>query len=553
MALASSFDGVEILQIAESVAREKSISRESILIALEDTIKNIAKRQYGNNNSLKVHIDRRLGEIKVYNELNVVDDEEINEQDDISETNEKQRIVGVISVTEAQKYDPGAVAGDCIREQLPPLHFDRVSAQAAKTMILSKVREIELIKQSEEYKDRIGEIVSGVVEDMDRGNITVRLGSGEACIERQHLLRSDHFKKGDRIRACLIDIKQDIKGPQLVLSRTDDQFLAQLLALEVPEIYNKVIEIIKVVRDPGSRAKVAVYSSDTSIDPIGSCIGVKGSRIKSIINELGGEKVDVVQWSNDCVQATINALYPVQVQKIFLDEDEHKIEVVVNDANLSIAIGRRGQNVKLISKLIGWGITIVAESVEAVKRNEEFGKLTKFFVAALDIEELLAQLLISEGYDSVLSLANANVNSMASIEGFDEEVANELISRAREYSELHSTNGDIADGKAEVETSASKSLLDFASSSGAIFKALMMAGVKTQKDLADLATDELIAILDDFDVAIEHANAAKIIERARQAVYFGLSPSSDSKNNAEKDEKANAEKANLFLHNDRRS
>ena len=338
-----------------------------------------------------------------------------------------------ISVDEAKKRNPAAQVGDTIADALPPLEYGRIAAQSAKQVIVQKVREAERDRQYQEYKDRIGDIVNGIVKRVEYGNVVVDLGRGEAIVRRDEMLPRETLRNGDRVRAYIYDVRREPRGPQIFLSRTHPQFMAKLFAQEVPEIYDGIVEVKAVARDPGSRAKIAVISRDSSVDPVGACVGMRGSRVQAVVNELQGEKIDIIPWSPDIATFVVNALAPAEVAKVVLDEDRERIEVVVPDAQLSLAIGRRGQNVRLASQLTGWDIDILTEQEESERRQAEFQNRTKMFMEALDVDEVVGQLLASEGFASVEELAVIDEKELAGIEGFDEDTARELQNRARDY------------------------------------------------------------------------------------------------------------------------
>jgi len=419
------FGGSEILHVADAVAKDKGIVREHVLEALEEAISIAAKRKYGANVPIKTHINRSSGDIELYRDIVVLED--------ISEFEGAEEGVKIISLEEARKKNPELQNGDVIREVLPPLEIGRLNAISAKQIIISKIKELERDKLYEDFKERVGEIINGVIERIEATGFIIKIGNAEALLKKDQALKTDYYKLGDRIRASLIKLDRESKGPMLMLSRTHKDFVGQFFKQEVPEIYDKIIEIKEIARDPGSRTKIAVYSSDSSIDPVGSCVGVRGARVQAVIKELKGEKIDIVKWSDDPANYIVNALGSMRVSKVVIDEEQNKIEVVVSTEDQSQAIGRRGQNVKLISELVGWRINIITEESEISRRQEEFSRITDLFVENLNLEEILAQLLASEGYDSILSLANGDLFAISSIEGLDEEIAGELISRAKEY------------------------------------------------------------------------------------------------------------------------
>ena len=417
--MAVSANRLELLQIADAVAREKSIDRQIVLTSMEDAIQKAARSRYGQETEVRAEINPKTGEIRFSRLLLVVDE---IENDAIH-----------ITLNEARKKNPAAQVGDWIAETLPPFDFGRIAAQSAKQVIVQKVREAERDRQYQEYKDRIGDIVNGVVKRVEYGNVIIDLGRGEATIRRDEMIPREMFRPGDRARAYVYDVRREQRGPQIFLSRTHPQFMAKLFQQEVPEIYDDIIEVKSVARDPGSRAKIAVISRDASIDPVGACVGMRGSRVQAVVNELQGEKIDIIPWSPDAATFIVNALQPAEVVKVVLDEDSARIEVVVPDDQLSLAIGRRGQNVRLASQLTGWDIDILTEAEESERRQKEFVERTNIFMKALDVDEVVGQLLASEGFRSVEELAFVEPAEVAAIEGFDEDTAAEIQARAHDY------------------------------------------------------------------------------------------------------------------------
>ena len=371
---------LELIRIAEAVAQEKGIGVEDVIVAMEQAIQTAARRKYGQEHQIVAEVDRKTGDIGLYRELEVSD--------------EVEDPALQIPLTEARERNPAAQVGDHILEPLPPIDLGRISAQSAKQVIVQKVREAERERQYEEFKDRIGEIVVGEVKRTEYGNVLVDLGRAEAILRRDEVQPRETFRNKDRVRAYVYDVRPEARGPQIFLSRTHPQFMAKLFAQEVPEIYDGIIEIMAVARDPGSRAKIAVVSKDNSIDPVGACVGMRGSRVQAVVNELSGEKIDIIPWSSDPATFVVNALAPAEVSKVVLDEDNRRIEVIVPDAQLSLAIGRRGQNVRLASQLTGWDIDIVTETEDSERRTREFRQLTEYFVSTLNVEEVIAQLLV---------------------------------------------------------------------------------------------------------------------------------------------------------------
>jgi len=471
--LGISANRLELLQIADSVAREKSIDRMVVIGAMEDAIQRAARSRYGSENEIRAQIDPATGEIHLSRLLEVV---EVVDMDAVQ-----------ISFKEAQKRNPEAILGDFIAEPLPPVDFGRIAAQNAKQVIVQKVREAERERQYEEYKDRISDIIHGVVKRVEYGNIIVDLGRGEAVVRRDEALPRENFRNGDRIRAYIFDVRQEQRGPQIFLSRTHPQFMAKLFAQEVPEIYDGIIEIKSVSRDPGSRAKIAVLSTDSSIDPVGACVGMRGSRVQAVVNELQGEKIDIIQWSPDAATFIVNALAPAEVMKVILDEDAERIEVVVPDEQLSLAIGRRGQNVRLASQLTGWDIDILTETDESERRQAEFTQRSELFAEILDVDEMIAQLLASEGFTTIDEVAFVAVDEIAEIEGFDEATAVELQTRAREHIEKHENELNARRLELQVEDE----LTEIPGLTTALLVKLGENDIKNMEDFAGCATDEL--------------------------------------------------------------
>src|SRR6187200_1335008 len=419
--MAVSANRLELLQIADAVAREKSIDKSIVIAAMADAIQKAARARYGQETNIRADINPTTGEMKLQRLMEVVDTVE-----DFA----KQ-----IAVKDARERNPDAQPGDFIAELLPPMEFGRIAAQSAKQVIVQKVREAERDRQFDEYKDRIGEIINGTVKRVEYGNVIVDLGRGEGIIRRDEMIPREAMRPGDRVRAYVYDVRREQRGPQIFLSRTHPQFMVKLFTMEVPEIYDGIIEIKSVARDPGSRAKIAVISRDSSIDPVGACVGMRGSRVQAVVGELQGEKIDIIPWSPDQATFIVNALQPAEVVKVVLDEDADRIEVVVPDDQLSLAIGRRGQNVRLASQLTGWDIDILTEQEESERRQKEFQDRSNLFITALDVDEVVGQLLASEGFASVEDIAFIDRDEIASIEGFDDATAEELQARARDYLE----------------------------------------------------------------------------------------------------------------------
>jgi N utilization substance protein A len=491
----------ELLQVAESVARDKGIERDEVLEAMEQAIQKAGRSKYGHEHDIRASIDRSTGAIALARYLEVADPVE----------NEATQI----TPEAARKRKADAALGDFLIDPLPPIDFGRIAAQTAKQVIVQRVREAERKRQYEEFKDRVGEIVNGLVKRVEFGNVIVDLGRTEALLRRDECIPREHFSNGDRVRAYIMDVREEPRGPQIFLSRTHPQFMAKLFSQEVPEIYDGVIEIKSVARDPGSRAKIAVLSNDSGIDPVGACVGMRGSRVQAVVGELQGEKIDIIQWSGDPATFIVNALAPAEVAKVVLDEEAHRIEVVVPDDQLSLAIGRRGQNVRLASQLTGWDIDILTEAEESERRQEEFNALSKLFAEALDVDDVIAHLLVTEGFSSIEEVAFVPVEDLTEIEGFDEDIAEELRERARAY--LAAQEEEMTRRRRELEVS--DDLAKIEGMTAAVLVALGEAGVKTLDDLADLARDELLEIAPSGSMSAEAAD--KVIMAARAHWFEG--------------------------------
>jgi len=481
MATGISANKLELLQIADAVAREKGIEMSIVLAAMADAIQRAAKARYGVENDIRAEIDPKTGETKLIRVVQVV---EIVENDNTE-----------ISLPIAQRENPEAQIGDEVSDELPPVEFGRIATQAAKQVIVQRVRDAEREKQFDEYKDRIGEIISGVVKRVEYGNVVMDLGRGEAVIRRDNLIPREAFRQGDRIRAYIQDVRREQRGPQIILSRTDPDFMSKLFTQEVPEIYDGVIEVRAVARDPGSRAKIAVISNDGSIDPVGACVGMRGSRVQAVVGELQGEKVDIIPWSPDAAAFIVNALAPAEVSKVVLDEESQRIEVVVPDEQLSLAIGRRGQNVRLASQLTGWDIDIVTEAEESERRQKEFAERTVAFTSALDVDEMIAQLLASEGFASVEEVAFVPLQEITAIEGFDEDTADEIQSRAVDFVENQNAELDAE----RKEMGVADDLAAIEGLSPAMLVALGKDDMKTLEDFAGCVPDDLIGWFETVD------------------------------------------------------
>jgi transcription termination/antitermination protein NusA len=492
----ASYARPELLQVADTVARDKGIDRDEVLQAMEQAIQKAGRSKYGQEYDIRAEIDRKNGEIRLMRFREVADPVE----------NEATQI----PITEAKRFNPEAELGDFITDPLPPIDFGRIAAQTAKQVIVQKVRDAERQRQYSEYKDRIGEIVNGLVKRVEFGNVVVDLGRAEAILRRDELLPRESFRQGERVRSYIYDVRQEVRGPQIFLSRTHPQFMAKLFAQEVPEIYDSIIEIRAVARDPGSRAKIAVISNDSGIDPVGACVGMRGSRVQAVVAELQGEKIDIIPWSQDPATFVVNALAPAEVAKVVMDEEQRRIEVVVPDDQLSLAIGRRGQNVRLASQLTGWDIDILTEAEESERRTEEFRTRSKMFIDALDVDDVIAHLLVTEGFTSVEEVAFVPVAELGGIEGFDEDIAGELQQRARTF--LEEQNVKLEARRRELGVGDDVAAL--AGMTPALLVAIGEKGIKTLDDLADLAGDELVEMAQPA-VKLDQEQANGIIMAAR--------------------------------------
>jgi N utilization substance protein A len=485
----------ELLLVADAVAREKNIDREEVLEAMEQAIQKAGRAKYGHEKDIRATIDRKTGDVRLSRWTEAVETVE----------NEETQI----PVHIARKFQPDIKLGGHLVDPLPPIDFGRIAAQTAKQVIVQRVREYERKRQYEEFKDRVGEIINGVVKRTEYGNLMVELGRAEALLRRDELIPRESFRNGDRVRAYIYDVRDEPRGPQIFLSRTHPGFLAKLFAQEVPEIYDGIIEIKAVARDPGSRAKMAVISRDSSIDPVGACVGMRGSRVQAVVQELQGEKIDIIPWSPQSATFVVNALAPAEVTKVVMDEEAGRVEVVVPDEQLSLAIGRRGQNVRLASQLTRWDIDILTEAEESERRQDEFRRRSGLFVEALDVDDVIAGLLVTEGFTSVEELAFTPEDEVAAIEGFDEAIAEELIRRAQAFI----TRRDTELTEKRVELGVSDDIAAIEVLTPAMLVALGEKDVKTLDDLADLASDELIEILG--AEAMDEATANEVIMAAR--------------------------------------
>src|SRR5476651_1555756 len=517
---------LELLQIADAVAREKSIEKEIVIEAIEEAVQKAARTRYGAEHDIRVHIDTKTGETTITRVVTVIPDEPDPEaEEEVNEYAQKR-------LSDALADDKDAVVGKTYTEVLPPFEFGRVQTQMARQVVTGKVRDAERERQYEEFKDRVGEIVNGSVKRVEYGNTIVDLGRGEGIMRRDQSIPRENFQIGDRIRSYIYDVRTETKGPQIMLSRAHGGFMAKLFAQEVPEVYDGVIEIRAVARDPGSRAKMAVVSNDSSIDPVGACVGMRGSRVQAVVAELQGEKIDIIQWSPDEATFLVNALAPAEVTKVVMDEEAGRVEVVVPDEQLSLAIGRRGQNVRLASQLTGWQIDIITEAQDSERRQREFAERTALFQEALDVDEVIAQLLVTEGFATVEDVAYVEASEIAEIEGFDEDTGAEIQARATDFLDKIAAEFDAKRTELGVEDG----LLEIEGVTLPIAVALGEGGVKTVEDLADLVPDDLrgwfetkngervreTGILEAF--GLEPAEAEALIMRARVVMGWVEAP-----------------------------
>ena len=489
----------ELLQIAESVAREKSIDQNIVIQAMEQAIQSAAKRKYGQELEIRAGINKKSGEIEIARVLKVV---EVVDNKAIE-----------ITLEEGQKRDSSARIGDFFYDPLPPIELGRVAAQTAKQVIVQKVRDAEREKQYEEFKDRVGEVVNGLVKRIEYGNVIVDLGRGEAFIRRDDVIPRETFRPGDRIRSWISEVKKEQRGPQIYLSRTANEFMTKLFTQEVPEISDGIIQIISVARDPGSRAKISVMSKDNSIDPVGACVGMRGSRVQAVVAELQNEKIDIIPFSEDVPTYLVNALAPAEVTKVVMDEEEKKVEIVVPDDQLSLAIGRRGQNVRLACQLTGWDIDILTEGSESDRRQTEMSNISQLFIDKLNVDEVIAQVLVTEGFSSLEAVAYVPIEDLIEIEGFDEKIAEEL--RERALTSLKEKEEKIKDDLSNMGIS--EELSQFEGLTPSMLVKLGNADVKTVDDLADLSSDELKEVLE--EITLSNKEADEIIMSARSSWF----------------------------------
>ena len=488
---------LELIQVAEAVSREKSIDKEEVITAMEEAIEKAARSKYGLERDIRASIDRKNGSINIAQFTEVVE---------IVENESTQ-----MTYNESQRRNLNVGIGEFYKQSLPPIDFGRIAAQTAKQVISQKVREAERQRQFQEYKDRVGEIVVGTIKRVDNQSVTIDLGRAEAIIKKDQMIPREQLRPGDRLRCFIIEVSEQVKGPQIFLSRASNDFLAALFTQEVPEIYDGIIEIKGVAREPGSRAKISAFSNDPSIDPVGACVGMRGSRVQAVVSELQGEKIEIIPWTDDPVTFVINALAPAVPSKVVMDEDANRMEVVIPDDQLSLAIGRRGQNVRLASQLTGWFVDILTEAEESEKRQEEFSERSKIFIEALDIDDVIAHLMVSEGFITISDIAEASLEELMSIEGFDEDISSELSARAQNFVKMENQRIDSALKELKVKND----LYEFSELSKSNILTLAENNIKTLDELAELDSGELFGILGN-KVFINEDDAGSVIMKARQ-------------------------------------
>ncbi|NVJ98750.1 MAG: transcription termination/antitermination protein NusA [Alphaproteobacteria bacterium] len=527
MAAAVSANRLELLQIADLVAREKAIDKDIVLEAMEEAIQKAARSRYGAENEIRAQIDKNTGDIRLFRVLEVVE--------------EVENPAVEISLEDAKEDKPDAEIGDYLASSLPPMDFGRIAAQTAKQVIVQKVRDAERQRQYDEFKDRVGETITGVVKRVEYGNVIVDLGRAEAIMRRDQVIPREHIRQNERIRGYIYEVRRENRGPQIFMSRTKPDFMAALFAQEVPEIYDGIIEIRSVARDPGSRAKIAVISNDGSIDPVGACVGMRGSRVQAVVNELQGEKIDIIPWSGDVASFIVNALQPAEVSKVVLDEERSRVEVVVPDDQLSLAIGRRGQNVRLASQLTGWTIDIMTEAEESERRQEEFMTQSKRFVEALDVDDTLAHLLVAEGFTEVEEIAYVEPEELLAVEGFDDDLVAELQRRAGDFLEAEARAAD----EKRREMGVSDDLADVEGLTPQMLVKLGEDEVKTLEDFAGCAADELTSKEDGIlrGFSLTEDEASDMIMSARVVLGWISAEEAFGGNEAAEDAEAEEEAA----------
>jgi len=519
---------MELLQVADTVAREKNIDRDIVIQAMEEAIQKAGRSKYGYEQDIRAQIDRKSGDIQLKRYREVVEnDAEIENE------------VAQLRLDQAVRIKPDAEIGEFLVDDLPPLDFGRIAAQTAKQVIMQKVREAERARQYEDFKDKVGEVINGVVKRVEYGNATIDIqGRAEGLLRRDETIPREPLNANDRIRAIIYEVREEARGPQIFLSRSHPEFMAKLFTQEVPEIYDGIIEIKAVARDPGSRAKIAVLSNESTIDPVGACVGMRGSRVQAVVNELGGEKIDIIPWTEDLGSFVVSALQPAAVSKVVLDEDKHRMDVVVPEEHLSLAIGRRGQNVRLASMLTGWDIDVITDEQESERRAEEFKTRSALFMEALDVDDVIAHLLVVEGFSNVEELIETPVDELNAIEGFEEEISVELQNRAASW--LEHKQEELNEKQAEIGIAD-----DLMQAEGLRADQILKLGenaIKTLDDLADLAGDELIEILGEGSLTSKEANEVILLARKH---WFAEEDAAAEKaaEEAEKAEKAEKEAA----------
>ena len=468
---------IELIQVAETVAREKLIDKEDVILAMEDAIQKAARSKYGLERDIRATINRNNGAISIEQYTYVVEEVE----DESTQ----------MSLKEALRRDQSLKIGDYYKKVLPPFDFGRIAAQSAKQVISQKVRDAERLRQFNQFKDRVGEIILGTVKRFDNFSVTLDIGKAEGVIKKDEMIPREQLKPGDRVRTYILNVSEEARGPQIFLSRSCNEFLSLLFTQEVPEIYDGIIEVKGVAREPGSRAKISVYSKDNTIDPVGACVGMRGSRVQAVVNELQGEKIEIIPWSEDPVTFVINSLAPAVPSKVIMDEEAGRMEVIVPDEQLSLAIGRRGQNVRLASELSKWYIDVISESEESEKRQEEISERTKIFIEALDVDDVIAHLIVAEGYSSIEDISNTSIDELNNIEGFEEELSIELKERAQNYVKLENQNVE----KKLKASGVDSKLYEFTHLSKSEILTLVENNIKTLDDLADLDSEELYTLL----------------------------------------------------------
>ncbi|MAJ13729.1 MAG: transcription termination/antitermination protein NusA [SAR116 cluster bacterium] len=488
---------MELIQVAENVAREKLIEKEDVILAMEDAIQKAARSKYGLERDIRANINRNNGAISIEQFTQVVDDV-------VDEATQ-------MSLSEAQRRDTSLKVGDFYKKVLPPFDFGRIAAQSAKQVISQKVRDAERLRQFNQFKDRVGEIILGTVKRFDNFSVTLDIGKAEGVIRKDEMIPREQLKPGDRVRTYILNVSEEIRGPQIFLSRSSNEFLRLLFTQEVPEIYDGIIEVKNVAREPGSRAKISVFSKDNTIDPVGACVGMRGSRVQAVVNELQGEKIEIIPWSEDPVTFVINSLAPAVPSKVIMDEEAGRMEVIVPDDQLSLAIGRRGQNVRLASNLSNWYIDVVSETEESEKRQDEINERTKIFIDSLDVDDVIAHLIVAEGYSTIDEIANSSIEELNNIEGFEEELSLEIKERAVNYVKQET---ELVEKKLK-DSDIDNRLYEFTHLSKFHILTLVENGIKTLDDLADLDSEELFTLLGK-SVFDNENEAGEVIMEARK-------------------------------------